>query len=71
MPFGREILLRNVKCLWAWVDLFHFTFCIGRKFHNSLSELFHICRKANISLKQGYCGLVVLSILCIENPLHW
>ena len=26
MPFGREIRLRRVKCLRAWVDLFHFTF---------------------------------------------
>ena len=25
IAFGSEILLRNVKCLRAWVDLFHFT----------------------------------------------
>ncbi len=26
MHFVREIRLRRVKCLRAWVDLFHFTF---------------------------------------------
>ena len=35
MPFGREIWLRPVKCLRAWVDLFHFTFCASRKFYNA------------------------------------
>ena len=42
MHFVREIRLRRVKCLRAWVDLFHFTFCTSRKFHNSHCELFHI-----------------------------
>ena len=36
----REIWLRNVKCLRAWVDLFHFTFCGSRKFHNDGSHYF-------------------------------
>ena len=36
--------LRHVKCLRAWVDLFHFTFCISRKFHNDRRSLFHIRR---------------------------
>ena len=50
MPCGREIWLRHVKCLRTWVDLFHFTFCDSRKFHNSRSELFHRERKRTISL---------------------
>ena len=29
MPFGREILICNVKCLRAWVDLLHFTFRVS------------------------------------------
>ena len=49
--FACEILLRNVKCLRAWVDLFYFTWCVSIKFHNLQSKLFHICRKTNISLK--------------------
>ena len=34
------------------------------KFHNSQSELFHICRKANISLKPKE-----LSLLSLQHPL--
>ena len=37
-----EILLRNVKYAFRRMDLFHFT--------ESVSFLFHICPKANISL---------------------
>ena len=40
--FACEILLRNVKCAAARRDLFHFTWCVSIKFHNSQSELFHI-----------------------------
>ena len=48
-PFGfvkcvSKYGLRHVKCLRAWVDLFHFTFCISRKFHNDRRSLFHIRR---------------------------
>ena len=32
-------------------DLFHFTFRISGTFHNTRRALFHICRKANISLR--------------------
>ena len=42
MRFAREIWLRHVKCLRAWVDLFHFTFCVSRKIHNNQRLLFHI-----------------------------
>ena len=40
MPFGREILLRNVKCLRAWVDLFHFALCVSTKLHYGESHNF-------------------------------
>ena len=40
MLFEREIWLRYVKCLRAWVDLFHFTFCGSRKFHNDARHYF-------------------------------
>ena len=33
----------------------------SRKFHNSRSELFHICRKANISLKPKFSSVCILS----------
>ena len=39
----------RVKCLRAWVDLFHFTFRISGTFHNARRALFHICPQANIS----------------------
>ena len=42
--FACEVLLRNVKCLRAWVDLFHFTFCVSRKFHIDRRSLFHVRR---------------------------
>ena len=38
---AREIRLRRVKCLRAWVDLFHFAF--------GASRIFHIFRQENIS----------------------
>ena len=31
--FAREILLRNVKCLRAWVDLFYFTYNVRVQSH--------------------------------------
>ena len=49
--FAREIRLRRVKCLRAWVDLFHFTSRDSGIFHNLPSgKLFHISRKRDISL---------------------
>ena len=56
MRFAREIRLRRVKCLRAWVDLFHFTFRPCGTFHNAQKALFHICRKANISLPCAELG---------------
>ena len=41
MRFARDIHLRRVICLRAWVDLYHITFRV--------SEKYHVCRKANIS----------------------
>ena len=57
MRFAREIRLRRVKCLRAWVDLFHFTFRECGTFHNASWALFHICRKANISLPCAGAGV--------------
>ena len=41
MPYGREILLRNVKYALRRVDLFHFTESVSFLFHNP-PGLFHI-----------------------------
>ena len=48
MPYGREILLRNVKYTLRRVDLFHFTESDSFLFHNLRSKLFHI-NKVDIS----------------------
>ncbi len=52
MPFGREILLRNVKYALRRVDLFHFTESVSFLFHNLRSKLFHI-NEVDISLKRN------------------
>ena len=49
MPYGREILLRNVKYALRRVDLFHFTESDSFLFHNLRSKLFHI-NEVDISL---------------------
>ena len=48
MPYGHEILLRNVKYALRRVDLFHFTESVSFLFHNLRSKLFHI-NKVDIS----------------------
>ncbi len=50
MPYGREILLRNVKYALRRVDLFHFTESGSFLFHNFRRKLFHI-NEVDISLK--------------------
>ena len=54
MPFGREILLRNVKYALRRVDLFHFTESDSFLFHNLQSKLFHI-NEVDISLIDTLC----------------
>ena len=49
MRFARKIRLRRVKCLRAWVDLFHFT--LRSNISQSLCDYFTFARGANISLK--------------------
>ena len=44
MRFAREIRLRRVKCLRAWVDLFHFTLRQSRKTSQRHQPLFYIER---------------------------
>lgn len=57
MRLPREIRLWRVKCLRAWLDLFHFTFGASRIFHYPnpncsaiimIGELFGFCRALNI-----------------------
>ena len=40
MHFVHEMLLRNVKYLRAWVDLFHFTFCAAENFTMTAGRYF-------------------------------
>ena len=54
MPYGREILLRNVKYALRRVDLFHFTESDSFLFHNLRSKLFHI-NEVDISLIDRQC----------------
>ena len=58
MPFGREILLCNVKCLRAWVDLFHFTFRVSGKYHDTRRVLFHIRRIFHFTIPLPY-GIIL------------
>ena len=55
MHFVREMWLRHVKCLRAWVDLFHFTLRTQRAiFHNFRKEIIsRFAFKQNISLFFG------------------
>ena len=85
IAFGGEIWLRHVKCLRAWVDLFHFTFCVSRKFHNdwrhyftfAVRQIFHELRLATsiVSNKHKYdkflLGLVVFPFWLDSNLLRY
>ena len=64
MPFGREILLRNVKYALRRVDLFHFTESDSFLFHNLRSKLFHI-NEVDISL------IDLLKLLCYNTVKEW
>ena len=52
---SHEILLRNVKCLRAWVDLFLFTFRASGTFHNERRPLFHIRRIFHFTSSLFFC----------------
>ena len=56
MPFGRERLLPNVKCLRAWVDLFPFTFHTDRRSVFHIRRIFHMLGKAAAFLNE-FCIL--------------
>ena len=59
MHFMREIRLRRVKYLRAWVDLFHFTWYGGIIFHNDRRSLFHIQRIFHFNFSNR-CDIIVL-----------
>jgi len=40
---AHEIRLRRMKCLRAWVDLFYFTFCVSKNFHNGRKTIISYC----------------------------
>ena len=52
---SREILLRIVKYLRAWVDLFLFTFRASGSFHNERRALFHIRRIFHFTSSLFFC----------------
>jgi len=52
IPFGREILLRNVKYACGVFDLFHFTESDSFLFHDFCKKLFHI-NEVDISLNNS------------------
>ena len=49
MRYARDMLLRNVICLRAWVDLYHITFGEAEYITICVSKLYHI-GEADISL---------------------
>ena len=73
MRFAREILLRNVKCLRAWVDLFLFTVRAKPSQSASLtalpegepSKVFCIFLKKNHVFLQAEAGAVFAPAYCI------
>ena len=61
IPFGREILLCNVKYALRRVDLFHFTESASFLFHNFCKKLFHI-NEVDISFEN------ILHLYCSPLP---
>ena len=63
----REIWLPHVKCLQAWVDLFHFTWCVSIKFHKDRRSLFHI-RRIFHGIRIDSKFLKIILKKCLTNP---
>ena len=54
MPFGRDIHLRRMICLRAWVDLYHIIFGENRIYHNLRKQIISYLLKARYIMKNTW-----------------